>query len=219
LSAKKEEDNVTDFAYKYIKKDIVEGVYKPSEKLLEVQLSKNLNVSRNTIKKAFFLLQQDNLVDIERNKGAKVKSFSLQDVMNFLEIRSALEGIIIKSTVKNINEAVLIEMKHIIKQMEAHSKEGRLQEYSEMNKKFHNLIYKNSTNQEAVDMVATIKTQLIRFHFRTVLIPGRKEQSLKEHKLIFQSIKNQSPEEAAEHIQNHILNVSKTILDNYNFLI
>lgn len=211
--------NSSESAYNYIKTRIIRGEYKPSEKLVEMQLAKEIGVSRNTIKNALLMLQKENLVDIEKNKGAKIKSFTLEEVLNYLEIREVLEGVIAKSAALHISAERLNELELILKKMESLIEQKKLDEYSQMNKVFHKVIYDSSMNQQAVDMVLVIKDQLLRYHFRTILIPGRTESSLGEHKEILEALKARDPERADQAIRKHISHVKETVENFYQFLI
>ncbi|WP_157076255.1 FCD domain-containing protein, partial [Alicyclobacillus kakegawensis] len=67
--------------------------------------------------------------------------------------------------------------------------------------------------------VRTIKTQLNRYHFRTILVPGRAEESVAEHYSIFHSLAMRDPELAEQQVKRHILHVRQTIERNYEILV
>lgn len=209
----------TEKAYLIIKQKILEGIYKPSEKLIESHLAKELGVSRNTIKKAFLMLEKEKLIELEENKGAKIKSFTLQEVNNYLEIRAALEGVIIRSAVPKIANEDLHALQEILDHMKSCIEGNHLDEYSKLNKEFHQTIYKAAQNEQAVELVSMIKTQLIRYHFRTILVPGRNQSSFEEHTAIFNALQKRDADEAEAAIKRHILNIRKTINDYYHFLV
>lgn len=209
----------TDTAYKYIKQRILEGSYRPAQKLNESELSEAIGVSRNTVKKALLSLQQENLVQIENNKGASVKSYTLDEVKNYLEIREVLEGLVARKAAENISDEELIEMEHILARMHLCIQENRLDEYSGSNQDFHKVIYKTSKNEEAVEMITIIRTQLIRYHFRTILVPGRTQASYKDHLRILEALKARDGKAAEEAVRDHIANVRMTIEKNYSYLI
>ena len=209
----------TDAAYQYIKQRILEGSYKPAQKLNESELSEAIGVSRNTVKKALLSLQQENLVEIEDNKGASVKSYTLEEVKNYLEIREVLEGLVARKAAGNISDEDLNEMEQILERMYLCIQENRLDEYSKSNQEFHKVIYMTSKNDEAVEMITIIRTQLIRYHFRTILVPGRTQESYKDHKRILEALKARDGKLAEEAVRDHIANVRNTIEKNYNYLI
>jgi DNA-binding GntR family transcriptional regulator len=209
----------TDYAYEYIKQRILDGTYYPSQKLNESDLSEIIKVSRNTLKKAFMKLEQENLVKIEKNKGATIKSFSLDEIMNYLEIREVIEGLVARKTAKNISDLHLESLEEILDKMQEHIQTNQFDEYSKCNKAFHDIIYNASENPQAIEMIKVIKTQLQRVHFKTILVPGRKEDSLKEHTQILEALKKRDEKEAEEAVKFHISQIRNTIKNNYVYLV
>ena len=209
----------TEHVYEYIKARILNGTYLPSQRLLEGRLSEETGASRHTVKKALLKLAQENLIKLEDNKGAVIRSFTIEEVTNYLQIRKVLEGLICALAAKNISDAELEELEKIIAEMKTFMEQGRHDDYSKLNKSFHNIIYAASRNQNAVDIVQSIKTQMIRMQFRTSLIPGRTQLSYDEHLRIFSALKAHYEELAEEAAKNHVSNVMRTIEDNYSLII
>lgn len=208
-----------DIAYSFLKERILDGTYRPSQKLTEIQLSEEIGVSRNTVIKALLKLEQENLVTIEKNKGATIKSFTLFEVLNYLDIRRALEGLMIRSAVHHIGEGEIARLGEILRQMKKALENGLFDDYSRLNKEFHTILYAASLNQPAVDLIQMIKTQLNRLHFRTILIPGRNTDSYYEHEQIYEAVSNRDEEAAASAIMAHVGNIRAVIESNYQYLI
>ncbi|MBM7651042.1 GntR family transcriptional regulator [Neobacillus cucumis] len=209
----------TEVAYQFIKQKIMDGIFMPSQKLVESDLSELIGVSRNTIKKALLKLEQENLVTLEENKGATIKSFSLNEIINYLEIREVLEGLIAKTAAINISDSDLIQLEETVERMKEHLNNNRFDEYSKSNLLFHNIIYEASTNEQAVEMVNKIKTQLQRLRIKTILVPGRTQESFKEHQKILNALKSKDGKWAEDAVKFHVSNVRKTIVENYSFLV
>lgn len=209
----------TEVAYQFIKQKIMDGIYRPSQKLTESELSEVIKVSRNTVKKALLKLEQENLVTLEENKGATIKSFTLDEIINYLEIREVLEGLIAKTAALNISDAELIQLNDTLEKMNDFLKQNKLDEYSKCNHQFHNIIYDASKNVQAVDMVKKIKTQLQRLQIKTVLVPGRLQDSIKEHQKILNGLQARDGKWAEDAIKLHVSKVRQTIVENYSFLI
>jgi DNA-binding GntR family transcriptional regulator len=216
--AEKHMKNQTELAYEYIRERILDGTYRPAQRLVESQLSETIGVSRNTVKKALLKVEQENLVTIEENKGATIKSFTLDEVMNYLEIREVLEGLIAKKAAKSITSEKLDNLEKTLSEMKGFMEKFQYDEYSKLNKVFHGIINSASDNIQAVDMANAIKTQLIRYRFRTVLIPGRSQKSYMEHEQIFLALKNHDEKLAEECIRFHIASVREAIRENFTLL-
>lgn len=208
-----------EIAYNYLRERILDGSYKPSQKLTEIQLSEEIGVSRNTVIKALLKLEQENLVTIEKNKGATIKSFSLSEIMNYLEIRRVLEGLSIRSAVELINDESVQLLEDIVAQMGNHLSKHQFDEYSILNKQFHQILYDASANKQAVDLIRMIKTQLNRLHLRTILMPGRNDESYKEHLAICEAVRMRDPDAAESAIMLHVKKIRDVIEKNYTYLV
>ena len=209
----------TNNAYIYIKEKILDGTFRPSQKLIESQLSETIGVSRNTIKKALLMLEKENLIEVENNKGATIKSFTLEEIINYLEIREVLEGLVAKSAAIHITEAQLEKIEEVFHNMTDCLNENRLDEYSILNREFHSIIYQASRNTQAVQLINTIKTQLNRLHLKTIFLPGRNDESYHEHKNILEALKSRDEIALEEAIKHHVTNVRKVIEKNYSYLL
>ena len=71
---------------------IVEGKIKPGERVLELEISRDLGVSRTPIREALKVLASEGLVDLLPLRGAVVKTFSPKDAADMLEVMALLES-------------------------------------------------------------------------------------------------------------------------------
>lgn len=204
--------------YEDLKKKIIKGDYSPSESLPEQELSNQYGVSRNTIKKVLLMLEKESLVTIELNKGAKVRSYSLNEVLEFLELRSCLEGFIIRQAVPAITNEQLHNLEQTLNIMKQHYNNHELLLYSQNNQIFHQIIYDACPNRTAVNMTISLKNQMRKYNTKTILIPGRDNQSFSEHHAIYEAVKNRDAELAQALMSRHILNVRKTFEENFTLL-
>lgn len=205
--------------YESLKKKIEAGSLSPSENLREVELANQYKVSRNTIKKALLMLERDTLVTIEQNKGAKVRSYSLDEVLDFLELRSVLEGFIIRLSCAVLSETDIENMKRILDTMRVLKDRQELVSYSQHNQKFHQVIYDACPNKTATNLLMNLKNQMKKYNTKTILIPKRSDQSFGEHEAIFEAVKNGDCQGAESLMITHIMNVRKVFQENYQLLL
>lgn len=208
----------TTSVYDDIRQKIIKGQFSPSESLTEMGLAKLYNVSRNSVKKALLMLERENLVTIEPNKGAKVRAYSLNEVLEYLEVRSVLEGFIVTLTVNVMTDEQILALEDILGEMRKNKEQRNLAEYSKCNQRFHSVIYDACPNRTLVDMTIALKVQMSKYNTKTILIPGRDEFSLAEHTAIFNAIKERDLVQAGELMRKHIANVRQTFIDNYTLL-
>lgn len=210
--------NQTASVYTDLRDKIIKGIYSPAENLPEVELANTYSVSRNTIKKALLMLESENLVTIERNKGAKVRSYSIDEVLEFLQLRSMLEGFIVKLAVPYFTEKKMAQLQAILDKMGEARASHDLITYSGYNLEFHQVIYDVCPNRTAVSMTVALKTQMRKYNTKTILVPGRDKQSFSEHSAILDAIKNQNQDLAELLMQQHISNVRRTFAENAELL-
>ena len=70
---------------------ILDGRLQPGTPLREEALSREYDVARHSLRSALRTLQGEGIVQIEPNRGARVKSLSPEDVRGLSELRMALE--------------------------------------------------------------------------------------------------------------------------------
>lgn len=207
-----------EIAYEYIKTRILDGTYRPAERLLEAQLSQEIGVSRNTIKKVLLTLEQEQLIEITKNKGAAIRSLDIDEVIQYMEIREELEVKIARKAAMEISEKAIQEMEKIFNTMKTLSALHDYDTYSLNNKKFHAIIYEASSKPILTSYCLNIKTQLSRYQFKTMLVPQRSEDSLVEHKAILESMKSHDSDAAEKAIRAHMSNLLATIIKYKNLV-
>ena len=209
----------TNQVHQELRQRILDGVFRPSESLTEVTLAAELGVSRATVRKALLKLESENLVLIEENKRAQVRWFSIEEVMQYLEVRELLEGFVIRQSVPHLANGDLKEMRAILSEMKKCLKAQDLMQYSQNNWRFHDVIYRVCPNRPAVEMVTAIKNQLKRYNIKTMLVQGRGVDSLDEHSKILTAIERRDAEDAEEQMRRHIANLRTVLQKHFELLL
>src|SRR3954468_16112331 len=80
-------------AYAALHAAIVAGALSPGERLIEEELAERLGYSRGAGRGAILRLGHEGLVVRERTRAARVRRFTLEDAVEILEPRAALESL------------------------------------------------------------------------------------------------------------------------------
>jgi DNA-binding GntR family transcriptional regulator len=204
--------------FEELRKRIHEGIFKPAECLTEVALAAEFGVSRSTIKKALMKLESENLVIMEENKRASVRFFTLDEAIEYLELRELLDCFILRRTIPLLKRSDLSEMKQALDGMKEALSIPDVTKCSANNGRFYDVIYRSCPNHPAVDMVRVIRNQLRRFNIKTVFIPGRGDASLAEHRGILDAIQKQDADLAEKLMHEHMVNLRSVLRKNYQLL-
>ena len=74
-----------------LRRSIINGEYKPRERLVETELARKFSVSRTPVREALKHLEALGMVKMERYKGAMVADISQQEIKEMLYVRANLE--------------------------------------------------------------------------------------------------------------------------------
>ncbi|MCD8350632.1 MAG: FadR family transcriptional regulator [Planctomycetaceae bacterium] len=147
-----EKQAVGDRVFEAIHQEIMDGAYKPGEKLpSERELSEELGVSKSSIKVAMQRLVALGLVEMRRGEGNFIREFSTnpymeqvreflvgeEDVAKITEYRFYMEMAIVRLAMKRAKPAHFARMKTILKQMEAAARDGDLVLHGRLDYDFH----------------------------------------------------------------------------------
>jgi len=133
-----------------LREQILQGEFSPGERLTEIGLASRLKASRTPIRLALERLANEGLLDPIPSGGFRLRSFSLADIQDSIEIRGVLEGTAARfaaerldgteelTQVKRLRAEVLMEFPITI--------EG-FARYLEGNKRFHREIWRLAKSQ------------------------------------------------------------------------
>jgi DNA-binding GntR family transcriptional regulator len=192
---------------------IVTGALSPGERLIEEELAERLGYSRGAVRGAILRLGHEGLVVRERNRGARVRRFSVPEAVEILEARAALESLAAGYAALRRSDDEAAELESLVADMERLQRDGELLAMSERNAAMHRRILEISGHDVARDICARLHSQVVRFQFRTVLAPGRSTKSLAEHQAIVRAIRRGDRPAAEEAMRRHLTNVSAVLAE------
>jgi DNA-binding GntR family transcriptional regulator len=198
-------------AYAALHEEIVAGELSPGERLIEEELADRLKVSRGAVREAIFRLGHEGLVVRERNRGARVRRFTVDEAVEILEARAALESLAAGWAALRRSDVEVAELQGLVADMERLLEQGELLAISERNAVLHRRILEISRHRVARDVCARLNSQVVRFQFRTVLAPGRPPASLAEHGRIVAAIAAGDRPGAEQAMREHLTNVAATL--------
>lgn len=103
---------------KEIRDQILNRELKPGMRIVEQNLSKELNVSRGPIREALRQLEQEGLVEYTRNIGCSVKEATIKDLYEIYLLRSTYEILAVRLSGGDYIEEDIRKMEEILRLME-----------------------------------------------------------------------------------------------------
>lgn len=198
-------------AYHQLREAIVSGQFHPNERLVEAAIAEHIGAGRTAVRSALVRLDQEGLVKLERNRGARVRLISDREALEIEEVRAILEGMLARRAAERIRAEDLRSLRELITQMRKRVEAGDSIGYSELNATFHQRIWSAADHPTASNLVGSLKSQGIRFQYQTALRPGRAQRSLREHEAIFAALKAHDGDRAEVAMRGHLGEVLETL--------
>jgi DNA-binding GntR family transcriptional regulator len=130
-----------------LREAIVEGVLAPGSRLSEVQLAKQLNVSRTPMREAFAQLEREGLVTVVARVGAFVRSVTLRDVAEIYTVRSALECLAVQLCADNMTALGRAQLEDVIDEMRSGVAAGDPAAYVDALDRFYSILMTLADNR------------------------------------------------------------------------
>jgi DNA-binding GntR family transcriptional regulator len=202
---------IHDDGYRALRDAIVSGDLMPSERLVEEDLSRRLGIGRAAVRMALVRLEHDGLVEHERHRGARVRRVSDEEAVEILEVRAALESLAARRAADRATPAEVRDLRAILREMRGRRERGDLMAMSDANAGLHRRILEISGHGTAQRLSATLMSQIVRFQYRTVLLPGRADRSLREHTAIVDAIAAGDGDAAERAMRRHLSHVAEAL--------
>lgn len=190
-----------------IRTDMVRGDYAPHQRLVEADLCERYNASRGSVRVALRELAVSGLVELQRNRGARVRAVPLREAIEITEARMVLESLAARKAAEQATEAEARELRDIGARMRAAVANGELLVYSELNAVLHRRVREIADHKTAAELVERLGAQVVRHQFRLSLQPGRPSVSLPQHEAIIAAVAGGDPDAAEAAMRAHLSSV------------
>lgn len=168
---------------------IHDEVYKSGQRLTEAQLTRELGISRGSLREVLRRLAASGLIELQPNRGAVVKRISRESIMEILTTREVLEGLAASQAALNIrregHEARAMAM---LRTIQAVQKNNAGIDFLEDNTRFHGFIVELSNNKILQQQIDQLQLPGIRSRFFSRVSPALWQRSLQEHEIVLEAI-------------------------------
>ena len=197
--------------YYRLREAIVRGQLAPNQRLIEAEMSSVFQLPRAAVRTALVRLEHEGLVEREPHRGARVRLVSEQEAVEILQARAALEGIAARQAALKITPTGAAELREVLERQRQALDEQDLLRASDVNAMLHAKIVELSGHTTAQRLIHSLNSQMVRFQFRTILIPGRPSQSHAEHSTIVEAVIAGEPDKAERAMRKHLDNVAHAL--------
>jgi GntR family transcriptional repressor for pyruvate dehydrogenase complex len=219
---------MSDLAVDQIAASIEEGHYGVGDWLpTERELVSQLGMSRASTREALRILEAQGLIKVIPGRGASVVGIPARadvetglqawfvehhgEAAELLEVRALLEGYAVRIAAQTISPQKLQELQANLAQMRSFIERHELTEATACDRSFHRLLYVASGNQFLGMLGDSIVATLFSTRYSIIRIPGRADQSLREHSDIVKCIQERDADGAVRSINYHMQSIREAI--------
>jgi DNA-binding GntR family transcriptional regulator len=179
---------VTDRAYMQLRELLTSDNVSPGDHLREVALARWLGISRTPVRAALQRLELDQLVRRSYNSGYSVAGLTTAEVSEICDVLRLVDTAMFSRASENLTKEQGIALRDCVDTMAAAAARQDLDQWSEGDQAFHELLQKASDHALFSDIAAK---QRRRLHWFWTSQPGRLERlalCAEEHALIARSV-------------------------------
>ena len=210
-----------------LQRKILSGDYQPGSRLVQDELCQTFGVSRTPIREALRKLQAQHLVEVIPNRGAKVRVFDRNELVEVYTIRAELEGYgcelaaarltpKTRARLQEIQAKLAAGVSRFARREIAPDDEARFNSVvNETNAAFHQTIHQAAGNAHLVRMVADLQQffpkdyvwQAVRSSIREFL-----ELNVEEHERVLKCLDAGDASGARREMKRHVLHAGSRLV-------
>ncbi|MBV6591430.1 GntR family transcriptional regulator [Acinetobacter baumannii] len=210
-----ETESLSEQIVKYISEQIISGELVEGERIQELRIAKELDVSRGSVREALLLLERTHLIEIFPRRGAIVSEMSAQQVKALFDTNMMLLGHIVQRISETWRAHEADQLQLLLEQLLEHVKAGDIE-------KFYDAIFQYLAEQQ--DMVGNpylmkfykeLLPSLRRIYFLTLNTSKRElQEAFALFKLVTDAILIRKSQQAALFMEDFCRHLRNLVLES-----
>ena len=190
-------------AYTLILESIDSGIFKPGDRLVEVDLAERFGVSRTPVREALQRLETQSLLARD-GRSLIVASLDHIQLAELYTVRAELEGLAARLAARH---ATAEEQKVLEEMVDAHDLlDASPESLVRANRRFHRQVHLASHNRYLVQQLDLVHRSMALMETTTLAIAGRSEVAFVEHSAVLRAINARDEDGAYKALRDHISN-------------
>lgn len=187
-----------------IRDGILRGSFPLGSRLDQQVLAERLGVSIIPIREGLRALEAEGLVQIMPRRGAYVAELSVPELAEIGWIRERLEELAVRLAVPKITPATLARLQRLNDRMRRLAATARPEQWFEMNRQWHFMVYDSARTWLLVDMISTLWDRSRLYRMNRMAREENRARAVEEHDDVLRHLRSGEPYAAARSIRYHI---------------
>lgn len=199
--------------YLSMKQAILTLKFFPGETIRKATICERLGVSRAPVAEAIARLNADGLVDIVAQSGTHVSYLSLDEIREASFLREAFELAAVDRIAGNLTEDQQKKLGRSMRLQQLLVEDQDLEGFYDCDEEFHALLLEFTGFPRLADVANTISLQITRARLVLLPSPGRLEDTLTEHRAVYDAVINGDKDGARAAMRHHLSQLMPQIED------
>lgn len=201
-----------------IRQKIEQGVLSPNDRIIEIDLSDELRMSRTPVREALRRLVDERWLEYLPNRGMRVRVWDRKDIQDNFQVRLLLETEATALAARYISPADIERLAMLNGQLRSmagfRTREDAIEKMTGLNLDFHRGIWRASGNRILAEIlqrninIPTVYSTYRHYDERKLY------DSLDEHDQMLRSFEERDEEQARELMQNHLQRASGIFVED-----
>ncbi|MGG7516755.1 GntR family transcriptional regulator [Allorhizobium undicola] len=194
--------SVTDQVFELLYRQVVELQLLPGSKLSEVEVARQMGVSRQPVRDAFYRLSQQGFLLIRPQRATVVTHISEQGVLQARFIRTALEMETVRAAAGRLTVQEIGQLRHLVERQAEALDAGDKMRFHELDDEFHRQICVFSGHEFAWTLIRESKAHMDRVRYLSLSFGAR--SAFDDHLDIMAALEAGDGEKAAAQMRLHL---------------
>ncbi len=202
-----------DQIYGELKQSIIEGQSLPGAPIDKDELCARFQASRSPVTMAINRLAYERLVLVEPQRGSFVAPIALDEILQLMALRRALETESVAEAARRGTPALWTALDRNLAYQKTAMEVADFRRFYQLDVEFHHAIVSASGWAKFNDVLAEAHSHLDRVRRVLMPLPGHLHATWAEHRAILEALKRAAPEAAAHEMRCHIARVAQQFED------
>lgn len=216
IFSKQNRSTMKQIALENIREAIEKGVLKPGMRIIESQFSKELGMSRFSIREALCYLEKEGLVQTVPFKGVTVAHITPRDIQDLMMVRCALEELAIQLAIKQMNSDKIKALESIMDRMGNALDSNKEEDILNADLRFHQSICEFSENSRLLNAWMPLASQIRMCLKMEYPMFQTASEFVSTHIPLLEVIMEGNQQKAAQRIRDHIYGALNRIFPGYD---